>query len=218
MDEQWRPAVGWESYYRVSDLGRVWSNARWVPGRWGPESLWKPGAVLMAAPNSAGRLQVTLSAEGRRKDVQVSVLVAEAFIGPRPTAKAHCCHEDGDLSNNAASNLRWDSAGGNLLDEVRHGTHRNSRKAHCPLEHPLAAGNLYSATTRKGSKTSRCKSCSQAKALLRSRGRTSFPAGDTELKALADAKCDGNMPGWRDWTPPEGFTRSLAAGGSSGGR
>jgi hypothetical protein len=163
---------------------------------------------------------VTLSAEGRRKEVQVSVLVAEAFIGPRPTIKAHCCHEDGDLTNNAASNLRWDSAGGNLLDEVRHGTHRNSRKMRCPRRHPLAPPNLSRGSNGKGGTTWSCRSCVNAREAVKRRyGTRSGEHLHPAFRALADAQCDRLMPDWRDWTPPEGFTRStLGVGGSSGGQ
>lgn len=206
--ELWLPVVDYEKYYQVSNFGRVWSNGRWVPGRWGPESLWKPGSILTPAPTPAGRLKVTLSADGRRRESPVHIMVARAFHGPCPEGY-HCCHNDGDHTNNTADNLRWGTVSSNIIDEVKHGTHRNSSKTHCPMEHPLAEPNLIEGRTPKGTATYRCKSCFNARATIRYRTGSGKGAADhPDFKVLADEQCDRWMPGWRDWTPPEGFSRS----------
>jgi hypothetical protein len=215
--EVWRPIPGWEDHYEVSDAGRVWSK----PGfkaHWRGGLQRKGGQMLKPARGANGRLQVTLAADGRRENRTIHSLVAEGFLGPRPEG-FDCCHADGDVDHNAVSNLRWDTTGSNILDEVKHGTHRNGRKTHCPMDHPLADPNLYREKTRKGSVTHRCKACFNARGTIKYRYGTSRGAAERpEFRGLADAQCDRLMPGWRDWTPPEGFTRSLAVGGSSGGR
>jgi hypothetical protein len=84
---------------------------------------------------------VTLSVDGDRKQCRVAPLVLEAFVGPRPPGM-DCCHDDGDSTNDALSNLRWDTKRANQADTLRHGRHWQSNKTACPLGHNLAAPNL----------------------------------------------------------------------------
>jgi hypothetical protein len=43
-----------------------------------------------------------------------------------------CCHNDSDPTNNAATNLRWDTRAGNVSDMVANGTHNHGER------HPFA--------------------------------------------------------------------------------
>src|SRR5262245_33311629 len=62
-----------------------------------------------------------------QRTYRVHQLALEAFVGPRPEG-CECCHNDGDHTNNALSNLRWDTAKANAADQARHGTQvRGSR-------------------------------------------------------------------------------------------
>jgi len=65
------------------------------------------------------------------KKVPIHVLILTVFIGPRPL-NAHCCHADGNRTNNAVDNLRWGTAAENGRDRVRHGTSAKGSK------HPFA--------------------------------------------------------------------------------
>lgn len=199
MTEEWRAIAGWVGRYEVSSLGRVRSVPRLTVTARGATYRY-PGVVLTPAIGGNGRPVVTLAHGSRRTSRSVHILVAEAFLGPCPDG-LWCCHDDGDLLNNAASNLRWDTPSSNVHDEVMHGTHRNSRKTRCLRRHPLAHPNLYQQVTGSGSVASRCRACSLVKTQLRSRGRRNVPVDDPELKRLSDAKCDQLMPGWRDWAP-----------------
>jgi hypothetical protein len=58
---------------------------------------------------------------------RVHVLVAEAFIGPRP-AGHDVAHADGDPLNNSVENLRYATRRQNLADARRHGTLRTGRR------------------------------------------------------------------------------------------
>jgi hypothetical protein len=60
----------------------------------------------------------------RQVSVRVHVLVAEAFLPPRPTPAHEVRHWDGDRMNNAATNLRWGTRSDNVQDALRHGTHQ----------------------------------------------------------------------------------------------
>lgn len=93
MDEIWKPIPGTD--YAVSNTGKVASM------KWG----WR---VLKGTRNSKGYLHVGLhgKSEGERT-VNVHVLVAEAFLGPRPTPKHQINHKNGVKDDPSAANLEW---------------------------------------------------------------------------------------------------------------
>ena len=102
--EIWRPVVGYEGRYEVSNLGNLRSlKFRGVCG----ENLMK------SSKNYNGYHVVSLGKE--RKQFRLHVLVLEAFVGPRPEGMQGC-HRDNDKSNNSLSNLRWDTPKGNISD------------------------------------------------------------------------------------------------------
>ncbi len=71
--EAWRPVVGYEGRYDVSDQGRVWSHLT--------------NRVMQPAPTSRGYLSVVLSDGSipkRPRTFTVADLVLAAFVGPKP--------------------------------------------------------------------------------------------------------------------------------------
>ena len=103
-DEIWKPILGFQGRYEVSNKGRV----RSLQYR-GHEKV----NVMKASKNYAGYHVVTLGKE--RKQYRVHCLVLEAFVGARPDGMQGC-HNDSDKNNNALSNLRWDTPKGNASD------------------------------------------------------------------------------------------------------
>lgn len=95
--------------YYVSHLGYVFSE--------------KYGSLreLKAQRDQQGYLHVVLSTNGRAHTIKVQYLVATHFIGPRPAGYV-VCHCDGDKTNNAAWNLRYDTQKNNIADIKIHGT------------------------------------------------------------------------------------------------
>ena len=179
MLEEWRPVLGYEGLYEVSDAGRVRSLSREVRSGRGVRVV--EGRVLHPTPGALGRLSVSLS-NGRAVVRLVHHLVLEAFVGPRPDG-AECCHGDGDASNNRLSNLRWDTHRANVLDAVAHGTHWNVSKSICKRGHPLEEPNLKPAQAAKGGRS--CLVCSREYAHARSQGRPFDPArADERLRSL----------------------------------
>lgn len=133
--EVWRPVVGYEGHYEVSNLGRVRSLRRRVQvlSRWGtPTSREYPARVLAQdvdrGRHSYGRLRVSLCHEGAQKSRLVHQIVAEAFIGPRPSGH-EVAHNDGDAANNRATNLRYATPYDNTQDKHLHGTHLVGERA-----------------------------------------------------------------------------------------
>lgn len=117
-DEEWRPVVGYEGFYEVSNMGRVRSVPRTVMhSRNGPMKL--NSRVLRPNTHPAGHRMVDLRRDGESYMAKVHRLVLEAFAGPAPDGYDGC-HNDGDPNNNRAENLRWDTHGGNMRDRYWH--------------------------------------------------------------------------------------------------
>lgn len=122
MREIWKPVVGYEGWYEVSDQGRVRSIDRdviltrtlrnYLPGTYARRF---EGVMLSPALGSDGYLTVRL----RGKTFTVHSVVLTAFIGPKPAGYA-ACHNDGNRQNNALSNLRWDTYKANNRERFVH--------------------------------------------------------------------------------------------------
>jgi hypothetical protein len=113
--EEWRPVVGKEGLYEVSDQGRVRSLDRIVVRRVGKPFLRK-SRILKGNDSVNGYRTVNLG-----KTTYIHQLVLEAFYGPRP-AGLEACHRNGVRSDNRADNLRWGSPSSNQMDRAMHGT------------------------------------------------------------------------------------------------
>lgn len=119
-DEIWKPVVGWEGLYEVSDLGRVRSIKRMdCAGRHRKGKFLQPSKICRNRYPA-----VSLNKNGIKKTRRISHLVLEAFIGPRTPDKPMALHWDDDASNNIPSNLRWGTQQDNEGD-----AQRNNRKA-----------------------------------------------------------------------------------------
>jgi hypothetical protein len=154
MNEQWKPIPGFEGVYEVSSLGTVRSLDRQV---WSARGFWMRvrGRILALSSLPTGHLHVTLKHGGRSENRQVHRLVLEAFAGPCPEGM-EACHGDGDPTNNALSNLRWDSRSANVRDAVLHGAHSNTRKTVCANGHPFSPEN-----TRRYGTHRVCRACAR---------------------------------------------------------
>ena len=112
MNETWKPVVGWEGFYEVSDAGRVRRVVE-IP-------KYRRGKILSPVIGPKGYLQVTLS-NGHLGNFKIHCLVLEAFVGPRPKG-AVTRHLDGDPGNSRLANLTWGTRSENEQDKVLHGT------------------------------------------------------------------------------------------------
>lgn len=96
--EEWRAVVGFESYYEVSNLGRV----RRIAACRGATV----GHALRTFLRPDGRLDVSLYVQRARRTILVHILVATAFH-PKPDYPCEVNHKDGKPANNRADNLEW---------------------------------------------------------------------------------------------------------------
>lgn len=150
--EQWRPVVGYEGKYEVSDHGRVRSLDRVETTKAG---VARPltGRVLVQSTNGRGYLKVTLRSPARQ--VYVHTLVLEAFVGPRPEG-LEARHHDDVREHNYPSNLVWGTRSENNYDRVRNGGHPMAAKTHCVRGHEFTPDNIY---WTDGGRHRHCKPC-----------------------------------------------------------
>lgn len=126
MIEEWRETIGFPGYL-VSNCGRVCSLKRGVLKGHLKHTRGKPHyrSVCIRRDESS-----------KPQNVKIHRLVLEAFIGPCPIGMEGC-HNDGDCSNNALTNLRWDTHAANMRDAMTLGTFVSA-----PGSHPKARETL----------------------------------------------------------------------------
>ena len=105
-EETWKPIIGYEKSYEVSNLGNVRSIDRFVNNKNGVPNSIRNGRQLAQFHTSMGYLRVGLKANGKEENYFVHRLVAEAFI-PNPNHYSCINHKDENRSNNCVSNLEW---------------------------------------------------------------------------------------------------------------
>ena len=118
MDELWKPVVGHESRYEVSNRGRVRSLPLVVPHIKGGRCI--PGRILKPQKQASGHLFIR-SLGGRSGHMAwVHRLVYEAFVGPIPIGLV-VRHLDGNPANNTPENLAVGTQSDNAHDVYSYG-------------------------------------------------------------------------------------------------
>lgn len=160
--ERWAHIPGYENRYEASDLGLIRSVNRVVVDKLGRVRRLKGVLLQPAVCVKDGRITHLSVQLGDRNSQHVHVLVLLTFVGPRPRGKEGC-HNDGNPTNNRATNLRWDTRSANHLDKQRHGTDAHRNRVACPREHLLKAPNLKSSAWKHGHRE--CLACSRARSM-----------------------------------------------------
>lgn len=97
--EVWKPVVGYEGLYDVSNLGRMRRSLNDSGGR--------AGKILSPKLSTKGYFRAELySGSGRFKRPYIHRLVLEAFVEPCPPGH-QADHKDFDRVNNCLENLQW---------------------------------------------------------------------------------------------------------------
>lgn len=122
---KWKPIVGFEKHYLVSDSGQVWSLYR--------------HRALKPKIDRYGYEVVALFSHGKSHHRTVHRLVAQAFV-PNPLNLPTVNHLNEDKTDNRAVNLEWMS----VADNDNYGS-RNEKmadaKCRSPVEQVLSDGS-----------------------------------------------------------------------------
>jgi len=130
--ERWRPVVGYEHGYEVSDRGRVRSIPRTAICKNGAEKPIR-GCTMRQQSDAAGYPMVTLWKDNHSTRVRVHDLATAAFLGPKPR-RQQVRHINGDNTDNRLSNLLYGTCSENQMDRVAHGTsNRGEANGHAKL-------------------------------------------------------------------------------------
>ena len=121
MDEEWKPVIGYEDYYEVSNLGRVRSKRNKT------RITDKESKVMKQKFDNRGYLRVNLHSENNKKSYLVSRMVAEAFI-PNPNNYKIVGHKDDNKINNTIDNLYWTTVKENNFHNGKFDTFLEKRK------------------------------------------------------------------------------------------
>lgn len=115
--EIWKPIVGFEQQYEISNKGKIRSIDRYVDHWRGGKRLYK-GTPKNERLNGKGYYRCNLKNKGSRYDFTVHRLVAMAFI-PNPQNYREVNHKDGIKTNNCVENLEWCSSSQNTIHAVK---------------------------------------------------------------------------------------------------
>lgn len=165
-NEEWRPVVGYEGVYSVSNYSRVYVHPRKANGRNGGVRLLK-GRILRPTTDKKNHWYVGLTKDSKVKYKYIHRLSLEAFVGPPPAEASECCHGDDDPNNNHISNLRWGTRSDNANDMMKNGKFPPLEATTCKNGHRRGGNNVpsrYNGTRRKP-----CLACERARAYLQSR-------------------------------------------------
>lgn len=124
MKEIWK-VIPSHPYYLVSSLGRVCARSRAVRflNKNGKEFLrQKRERLISLNTQNGGYLVAHLHSDNVRTARTVHSLVAEVFIGERPSLE-DVCHLNGNRKDNRAINLKYDTRSNNIQDSRFHGTY-----------------------------------------------------------------------------------------------
>lgn len=114
MTEIWKPVVGYEKYYEVSNLGRIRSLDRVMTSTTGKKFI-KKGRIRKQVLNTAtGYYMLVLHGDDGKETNTVHRFVAEAFL-PNPNNLPLVNHKNEIKTDNRAENLEWCTRKYNML-------------------------------------------------------------------------------------------------------
>ena len=131
---KFKPVVGYEGIYIVTDKGNVYSIPRKVYN--GKGYYEKQGKKIKQVLNHKGYPCVYLSKDGKDTYMSVHRIVATAFI-PNPKNLPQVNHKNGNKLDNSVENLEWCTNRENQVHAWKMGLQKVSGKAGKPKKKVL---------------------------------------------------------------------------------
>jgi hypothetical protein len=130
LEECWKPVVGYEDTYEVSNLGRIRSVPRVTKRRFngGTESNMTYSArILKPMSTRFDYLKYGLSRNGKTVSMLGHRIVAKAWL-PNPNDYPIVHHRDHNKHNNSVENLEWSTQSNNIRAAIEAGHHNGGFK------------------------------------------------------------------------------------------
>jgi len=134
--EIWKDVIGWEEFYKVSNLGRIKVKERivkyFVNGDFRRDDFISQRKIIekIRKPKlnkHTGYLMVGLNGKGKSQNVTIHSMEAKAFIGEIKKGY-NVNHKDGDKLNNELQNLEIITHRENCIHAFKNGLKNNNHK------------------------------------------------------------------------------------------
>ncbi len=142
LDEIWKPVMGYEGHYEVSNMGSIRSIDRYITDKRGFRRL-KKSKTKSALGIHGDYKRVYLKVRTQMKMQLVHRMVAQHFVD-NPHGLPCVNHIDGNKYNNYSENLEWVSYSQNTRHAISTGLIAQSKKTRVPLEKKAQIQNEYS--------------------------------------------------------------------------
>ena len=147
MNETWKPVLGYEDCYEISNFGVVRSITRYNP----KSKRWYESRIMKTRLDKDGYVVVGLTKDGKMKMNKVHRLVISTFTNEDLDLQVN--HIDGNKQNNNLDNLEWCTCSMN----IKHSYDTGLRQ---PIDHPWKKPVLQ--IDKSGNVVNSFKSCSEA--------------------------------------------------------
>jgi hypothetical protein len=133
LNEIWKDLIGFEGFYKISNLGRIKSIDRYVNSSLkNQKSVLRIGKILKLSLDRYGYLKVNIRKNNIKKNITIHRAVALTFIKNTKNLE-QVNHIDGNKQNNYVENLEWITNDDNIAHGVKNNlfvfgeNHHNSK-------------------------------------------------------------------------------------------
>lgn len=137
MNEIWKPVIGKEKYYDVSNLGRVRRKERWTKRIDGKYNHFNQ-KIIKPATTKIGYVYICMFINRKKAGEFLHRIVAKAFL-PHNALKTEVNHKDGNKQNNNVDNLEWVTRQENIRHAYNSGLAHGCKGKNNKRSKPIAA-------------------------------------------------------------------------------